>query len=37
MLILVAYASKHGATRGVAERCTETGDGRARGSYATGS
>ncbi len=35
MLILVAYASKHGATRGIAERSTKTGDGRARGSYAT--
>jgi hypothetical protein len=35
MLILVAYASKHGATRGIAERSTKTGHGRARGSYAT--
>ena len=35
MLILVASASKHGATRGIAERSTKTGDGRARGSYAT--
>lgn len=35
MLILVAYASKHGATRGIAERSTKTDDGRARGSYAT--